>query len=97
MAWVTAENRETWHTMIAVGLFVVGSFSALWAMIAIEPLGEIPGSVLGFVGETFTPAGGLLGVVTYTQNRLKQQNKRLERMEKAMNIKDKSEDESFDN
>ena len=81
---VTDRNRETWHTVIAVALFVTGASAAWYAMVWVPPYGEISGSVLGFVGETFTPAGGLLGIVNYTRYQIDRQNRRIDRLARRM-------------
>lgn len=91
--WVTDRNRETWHTVIAVALFVTGASAAWYAMVWFPPYGEISGSVLGFVGETFTPAGGLLGIVNYTRYQIDRQNRRIDRLARRMEGEAEAEEE----
>lgn len=67
---ITDQNRETAHTITAWCMIVVGGFAALYAELFIDPVGEISGSVLGFTGECFSIAGGLLGIVNWVNGRL---------------------------
>lgn len=66
---VNETNRETVHTLIAIGLIVVGVIFATMGFFA-EPVGEVSNSVIGIVGEFLSLAGALLGIVQYVNNRI---------------------------
>lgn len=76
MLRINKENRDTAQFYMALALLIVGAFASLYAELFIEPIGEISGSVLGFTGECFSFAGGMLGIVTWVNGRLKDYDKR---------------------
>lgn len=68
---MTKDRRENVNITIAIMLIVSGlAFGT--AGFCVEPVGDISGSVLGIIGECFTLAGGLLGIVQYTSSKINQ-------------------------
>ena len=62
------DNRKFWLGAIMAMLGIVLMFAACFA---VEPVGEISGSVLGASGEIFLLAGALLGADAYLDVKLR--------------------------
>lgn len=79
MAFVINEsNRETVHTVIAVVLIVSGMAAFFIDLIWINQ-GEVGTGTLAYIGEAFTLAGALLGILQYVNGRFSQLEKKLNR------------------
>lgn len=65
--WLVNEtNRETVHTCIAVALIAAG----ITAYFVDRVSGDVGTGTLTFIGEAFTLAGALLGIVQYVNGRI---------------------------
>ena len=69
MLRIDETNRETLHTMTAWVLIAAGIIAFFTDMLYVEHPEGVSMGTLAFVGETFTLAGALLGIVQYVQGR----------------------------
>lgn len=66
---VNDNNRETVHTIIAATLIVSGMLAFFLDLCAVGNVGEVGTGTLAYIGEAFTLAGALLGIVQYVNGR----------------------------
>ena len=75
---VNDKNRETVHTYTAIGLIVSGVTAFFVDLCVMGTPGDVGTGTLAYVGEAFTLAGALFGIVSYVGGRM-------ERVEKELN------------
>lgn len=67
---ITDSNRETVHTVIAIVLIFSGMVAFFLDLCFVGNTGEVGTGTLAYIGEAFTLAGALLGIVQYVSGRL---------------------------
>lgn len=71
------KNRETVHTYTAIGLVISGVTAFFLDLCTIGETGEVGTGTLAYIGEAFTLAGALFGIVSYVGGRMAKVEKKL--------------------
>lgn len=74
---VDDQNRETVHTVTAVGLIISGVVAFFLDLCAVGQVGEVGTGTLAYIGEAFTLSGALFGIVSYVGGRVAKIEKKL--------------------
>lgn len=74
---VNDKNRETVHTYTAIGLIVSGVTAFFLDLCVVGNIGEVGTGTLAYIGEAFTLAGALFGIVSYVGGRMAKVEKHL--------------------
>lgn len=85
---VNPENRETVHTFVAIALIISGMTAFFLDLCVVGTPGDVGTGTLTYIGEAFTLAGALFGIVSYVGREINRSEDRIKRIEKSMGIKE---------
>ena len=66
---INAQNRETVHTALAIVLIASGIVAFFLDLCWVSIDGNVHSGTLAYIGEAFTLAGALLGIVQYVHGK----------------------------